>query len=414
MLGIWKAGAAYFYHDLRLPLLQFEEIVEQCHCPLIIDEAFLQELEYESSVPELDFSAPESLALLIFTSGSTGKPKGVMIEHRNITAMLLSTAEFGLTAADAVCMFPSFSFIAAISDTYSTLLAGGTLFIIEESLRRDIELIINYFSRHGITVSFLPPHMADKLNEREQGRTKLRLLLVGSDNMHNLTPQRYAIRHVYGASEACSLIADYPLQDARQTYPVGYVKPVFRYYIVDSDGERVLPSQAGELWLSGPQVSRGYLNDQPRTMRYYSLNPFSNEPGYERVFKTSDIVQELPDGTLRYISRKDNMFKIRGFRVEAGAVENALLQYPRLIDAVVKAFPDAKGNNILCGWFRAGTTLDPKAVKNFLQERVPYYMVPACLIQMEEFPLTENNKVNRAEFLPPAEINDHKLLAKLW
>jgi amino acid adenylation domain-containing protein len=414
MLAAWKAGAAYFYHDPRLPQSLLEDITQQCHCPLLIDEIFLQCIDWRQAAPAIDFSAPESLALLIFTSGSTGSPKGVMIEHRNVTAMIASAESFALSESDAFCVFPSYTFVAALSDTFPALLAGSSLYIIEDERRRDINLIIDYFLEHQITISFLPPHMAEKFIEKEAGRTNLRLLLVGSDNMHNLSPQRYEILHVYGASESCSLIADYAVRDIRVKYPVGKVKPGFRYYIVDEDGAPVHSGQEGELWLAGPQVSRGYLNNQPKTMSNYALNPFSQAAGFERVFKTNDIVRELIGGALEFVSRKDNMYKVRGFRVEAGAVESVMLQYPMLKDAVVKGFYDDNGNNILCGFFLANERLDPKAIKVFLRSKLPYYMAPCCIIQLDSFPRNENGKVNRSEFRVPPEINDHKLLEKLY
>jgi len=183
---------------------------------------------------------------------------------------------------------------------------------------------------------------------------------------------------------------------------------------MDDDGKPVTPGKDGELWLSGPQLSRGYYLDPKKTAEQYLLNPFTSEPGYERVFKTQDIVRQLEDGNLQYVSRKDNMLKIRGYRVEASAVESVLLQYPKVIDAVVRAFLDSNGTNILCGYFLSEEKLNPKDIKVFLRERLPYYMVPACLIQMEDFPRTMNNKISLSDFHPPVEIDDHKLLERMY
>jgi len=415
MIGIWKAGAAYFYLNLAFPKVQADEILERCRCPLVIDESFMREINWSEPAPaKLDFSTPGSLAVMIFTSGSTMKPKGVMIEHRNIIAMVDSVSGFAITDKDAVCIFPSFSFVASVSDMFPALLRGAAMYIIEEDRRRDIRLIMDYFIAHSITVSFLPPHMAVRFIQLEESRTKLRLLLVGSENMRNLSLQRYEIRHVYGSSEMCSLISDYVIQDARKSYPVGKVKAGIKYYIMDDDGKPVTPGKDGELWLSGPQLSRGYYLDPKKTAEQYLLNPFTSEPGYERVFKTQDIVRQLEDGNLQYVSRKDNMLKIRGYRVEASAVESVLLQYPKVIDAVVRAFLDSNGTNILCGYFLSEEKLNPKDIKVFLRERLPYYMVPACLIQMEDFPRTMNNKISLSDFHPPVEIDDHKLLERMY
>jgi len=385
-----------------------EGVLEQCRCHVVINDDYLRNIDWSAKAPmELDLSVPNALALLIFTSGSTAKPKGVMIEHRNIMAMNDSVSGFALTSEDAVCVFPSFSFVAAISDTFPPLLCGAALYIIDEEFRHDIRQIIDYFIKYGITVSFLPPHMAEKLCRTEDGRTRLRLLIVGSENMRNLSPQRYEIRHVFGSSEMCSLVADYVIRDTRGKYPIGRVKSGMKYYIIGSDGEPVPHGKDGELWLSGPQVSRGYFYDPQKTAKQYLLNPFCSDTGYERVFRTGDIVRQLEDGNLLHISRMDDVFKIRGYRVEAGVVESMIAAYPGVRDVVVRAFPDSNGVNVLYGYFLSQEEVDPKAIKLFLKERIPYYMIPACLIRMKEFPRNLNNKVIRPNFRPPAETCDH-------
>lgn len=415
MIGIWKAGATYTYLNTSLPPDQVQNQLQDCRCPCVIDQSFWQEISIQGKAPAcIDFSAPESLATLVFTSGTMAKPKGVMIEHRNISAMINNTKCFELTSSDSVCVFPSFSFIASASDLFPSLLTGAAVYIIEETQRRNIHKIIDYFIHNKITVSFLPPHMAIRFLHEEQDQTCLRLLLVGSEHVRNLSPQRYKIMNVYGASELCSLISQYSVQDTRKSYPVGKLQGDLRGYIVDEHGHTVPAGQEGELWLSGSQISRGYYDNPQKTAEHYCLNPFAFEPGYERVFKTGDIVRELVDGNLQYIARKDNMCKIRGYRVEMGAVEAALLLYNTVQEAVVRAWSDSGGCNILCGYFVAEETLDPKEVKAFLRQHLPYYMVPSCLIQMPEFPRSTNNKIMRGKFLPPAEINDHKLLEKLY
>lgn len=197
-------------------------------------------------------------------------------------------------------------------------------------------------------------------------------------------------------------------------YPVGRLNHGLKGYITDEEGNPVRPGEPGELWLAGRQVSRGYYGLPEMTRAHYIGNPFSQEAGYERVFRTNDILRELPDGNLQYVCRKDNMFKIRGFRVESGAVETAILESGDVKEAVVKAFMDDGGCNILCGYFTADHRVDVKDLKKKLADRIPYYMIPTCLIQLEAFPRNMNSKVDRKAILPPAELNDHKLLEELY
>ena len=137
--------------------------------------------------------------------------------------------------------------------------------------------------------------------------------------------------------------------------------------------------------------------------------------GYcQLIFKTRDIVCLMDDGNLKYISRKDNMFKIRGFRVEAGAVEAAILKCSPVKEVVVKAFEDDGGCNILCGYFAADEKIDVKELKSRLKNIIPYYMVPTALFQVERFPRNANNKIDRQALKAPAELNDHKRLEELY
>lgn len=219
---------------------------------------------------------------------------------------------------------------------------------------------------------------------------------------------------MYAASECCSLISVYEITGDEAVYPIGTLNPTLRGYIVDEDGQKVEPGQEGELWLAGPQVSRGYLQRPEATMRQYRKNPFSSEPEFQRLFKTNDIVCQDADGNLHYVGRKDNMYKIRGFRVESGAVESTVLKCAAIKEVVVKAFPDAGGVNILCGYFTSDVDVDVKDLKEKLKEILPYYMVPVCFIRLDEFPRNFNNKIDRKAIKPPKEINDHKLLEKLY
>lgn len=149
------------------------------------------------------------------------------------------------------------------------------------------------------------------------------------------------------------------------------------------------------------------------TAEHYISNPFSDEPGYKRVYKTGDIVYQ--DGEdLRYVCRKDNMYKIRGFRVEGGAVEATLLKCGAVKEAAVRAFEDSGGTSVLIGYFTSDEQVDVKVLKERMKEYVPYYMVPTAILQMDELPRNANNKIDRSALKAPAELNDHKLLEEKY
>lgn len=414
MLGIWKAGGAYCFLDDCYPEARNQALREECGWKITLTREYVKSIPWEKDEHFINRSERDNLAVIIYTSGSTSKPKGVMLEHKNVAAAISNFDRLGFTENDRTCVFPSFSFVASIFDIFSSLSVGATLEIIPEYRRRKMDLIVEFYRERQITIAFLPPHMARKFMKVDTTGIPLRALLVGSEPVRHLCQQPYRIINVYAASECCSLIAVYDITDDEEAYPIGTLNPTFRGYIVDENGKQVEPGTEGELWLAGPQVSRGYLKRPDVTSRQYIVNPFCDEPEYRRLFKTNDLVRQDADGNLHYIGRKDNMCKIRGFRVESGAVESTVLKCAAIKEVVVKAFADEGGTNILCGYFTSDVDIDVKDLKEKLRETLPYYMVPTCFIRLSEFPRNFNNKIDRKAIQPPKELNDHKLLEQLY
>lgn len=404
ILATWKAGAAYVFLDDCYPEARNRSLKRECGYEIVLTEKYLEEIELRREETYIDHSKRENMAVIIYTSGTTAKPKGVVIEHRNITASISNFHRLGFCETDRLCLFPSFSFVASIYDVCGSLVVGATVEIIPEYRRRSIDLIAEFYKEKEITVAFLPPHMAMKFMKFNEDEFCLRALLVGSETVRNLEKKKYRIINVYAASETCSLASAYDITTEDINYPIGKFNENLLGYVVDEDGNLVEPGGEGELWLSGPQIVRGYFKREDITKEHFGKNPFSNEEGYERVFKTRDIVCQLEDGNFRFISRKDNMFKIRGFRVEARAVESAVLKCSEIKEVVVKAFQDKGGCNILCGYFVSDNDIDVKELKEKLKAVIPYYMIPTCFIQLDEFPRNVNNKLDRNAILPPKEL----------
>ncbi|MGN1142851.1 MAG: amino acid adenylation domain-containing protein [Oliverpabstia sp.] len=414
ILATWKAGAAYIFLDDSYPESRNQKLKKECGYEILLTDAFFSDLELKREKEYINCSQREDLAIIIYTSGSTSRPKGVMIEHQNIMASVSNFHRLGFCETDRVCLFPSFSFVASVYDTCSTLAVGGTLCLIPEESRKKMASIIDFCKKKKITVTFLPPHMAMKFMKYDESELNLRALLVGSEPVRNLEKKSYRIINVYAASETCSLAGAYEITSAEKSYPIGTLHENLRGYIVDEQGNLVKQGETGELWLAGPQIVRGYFKREEKTREQFIKNPFTQEKGYERVFKTNDMVYEQEDGNLCFVTRKDFMYKIRGFRVEAGAVEHAALQCAAIKEVVVTAFEDKGGCNILCGYFTSDEDIDVKELKEKLKVVLPYYMIPTCFIRLDKIPRNVNNKVDRGAIKPPKELDDHKLLAKLY
>lgn len=406
MIGIWKSNCAYVFIDPSYPEQRIEYMQSECKSPLTITEKFFEELECTPQDPKNQFSV-DDLALVIFTSGSTGNPKGVMISHRNVAELAKSHKFLNMGTNDVCGLFASLSFVAVLNDIFTILALGGTVDIIPSDIRKNIRALAEHYKSHKITFTFLPPHMASKFIQIDEDNTTLKTLVVGSEPTRNLKKRHYDIINVYSSSETSNYSTTFHIEYEARTYPIGKVKDTLKCYILDEDDNLVPEGSPGEICIAGPQVSLGYLNNQAKTAQQFIRNRFSEEPGFERIYKSGDIVRMLPDGNMEYIGRKDWMMKIRGFRVEATEVENAMLKYPDVLETSVKAFQDDGGTNVLCGYFIAEKKVQTTDFLDFLKTLLPAYMVPSILVQMDDFPRNFNNKVNKCE-LPEPDLSSKK------
>lgn len=416
ILGIWKAGAAYVALDPEYPEAHNRHCLEAGRVRLSVGRGDLLSVLAAGDParpPFPDRSRPDGLALILFTSGSTGTAKGVCLRHASLSASVSNFDAIPFHSTDRFASFSSLLFIASVYDISLCLSLGCTLHIVPEHIRRNIRALAGFYIKNRISVSFLPPHMAAKYMAVDEG-SPLRLLLVGSEAPRNLDRRPYAIVNVYASSEACAIISHYDIVDRRHRYPIGTLVPALEGYVVDDQGRPVRPGAVGELWLAGPQIFDRYLDLPEANARCFAPNPFDGRPGYDRVFKTADMVRQLPGGALEYICRTDHMCKVRGFRVELTGVEEVMRTIPGVWDACVTCFTDHGGTSILFGYYQSAQPLDHQAMRRALGDRLPHYAVPVGLVWTEEFPRTLSGKVNRHGFPPPPELDDHKLLAQRY
>ena len=425
-LGIIKAGCAFQPLDPSYPkerlnfmmqdtgtklLIADEElrpIVDEYHGDVLLTKDLLQcaATESQPTAPK-----PESLFTLIYTSGSTGVPKGGMSEHRNWVAFCNMHQHFyNITAESKVAAYASYGFDASPMEIFSALTIGAELHIVPEELRLDLIALNDYFEQNGITHSFMTTQVAYQFATSIENHS-LKALMTGGEKLSTLTPPKtFSLTNGYGPSETICYVTNYWVKERMKNIPIGPAMQNCKLYIVDPQGHRLPVGAAGELWVAGPQVTRGYLNRPEKTAEVYIDNPFislTSHPSsltskYARCYRTGDIVRYLPDGNISFVGRRDGQVKIRGFRIELKEVEAVIREFPGIKDATVQAFDEESGTGkFITAYIVSDQQIDIDALNNFILDQKPPYMVPAVTMQIDAIPLNQNQKVNKKALPKP-------------
>ncbi len=426
-LGVLKAGCAFQPLDPSYPKERLNFMIQDTKARLLIAEQELLSImeDYTGevlltkdipSLPAMDVSLPEihpeDLFTLIYTSGSTGVPKGGMSEHRNWVAFCMAhMARFDFSEQTRFGAYASFGFDASPMEIFTTLIAGGEVHIIPEELRLDLVALNDYFEANGITIVFMTTQVAYQFATNIENHS-LKYLLTGGEKLASLTPPKnYVISNGYGPSETICYVSTYNVLEKRKNIPIGTVLANTHIYIVDGNAHRVPIGACGELWISGPQVSRGYLNQPEKTAQAYIPNPFSTDPKHARIYRSGDIVRYLPDGNIEFVGRRDGQVKIRGFRIELKEVEAVIREFNGIKDATVQAFdiPGEGAGKFIAAYIVGDQPIDIQALNDFILEHKPPYMVPAVTMQIDAIPLNQNQKVNK-KALPKPEMKQAEVV----
>ncbi|MBQ4291413.1 MAG: amino acid adenylation domain-containing protein [Muribaculaceae bacterium] len=416
-LGALKAGCAYQPLDPSYPKERLNFMMADAGAKFLIADRSLRDIvdDYKgnvlftdeiASLPEAEHlkvdAAPSDLFILLYTSGSTGTPKGVMLENRNIVSFCnWYKRYYGLTADCRVAAYASYGFDACMMDLYPALTHGAAVHIIPEEIRLDLIALNEYFEENGITHSFMTTQVGYQFATSVKNHS-LHHLSVGGEKLATLTPPTdYKFHNCYGPTECTIFTTTYYFDKKINDIPIGRPVDNLHLYIVGADGRRVPVGASGELWVSGPQVGRGYLNRPDINDKTFVANPFDNTPGYERCYRTGDIVRYLPDGNVQFIGRKDGQVKIRGFRIELKEVESIVREFPGITDATVQAFDEEGGGKYIAAYIVSDKEIDIAALEDFIRENKPPYMVPAVTMQIPAIPLNQNQKVNRKALPKP-------------
>ncbi|MFD5697592.1 non-ribosomal peptide synthetase [Streptomyces lasiicapitis] len=349
-------------------------------------------------------------AYVIYTSGSTGRPKGVTVTHRGIAGFVEAAAErYAVGPGDRVLQFSSPSFDASVLELFISVLTGATLVVPPDGpwLGDELAAVLDEFR---ISHTLIPPAaLATLPAPGPGGAADLRTLIVGAEAcpahlVDTWAPGRRMINS-YGPTEA-TIVASWtgPLTAGSGTPTIGGPLPGTRAHVLDADMRPVPPGGDGELFVGGDGVARGYLNRPGLTAGRFVADPFG--PPGARLYRTGDRARWTADGDLEYLGRVDRQVKVRGFRIEPGEVEAALLAHTGVREAVVVVREDEPGRRRLVGYVTAATDAEhapgPAELRAFAAGALPAHMVPSAVVVLDELPLTPQNKIDRRALPAPA------------
>ncbi|MFF8594381.1 non-ribosomal peptide synthase/polyketide synthase [Streptomyces sp. NPDC015220] len=395
VLGVLKAGAAYLPVDPAYPRSRIAYMLDDARPTVVIDDpATVTDADWPDTDPK---TAPDTRhpAYVIYTSGSTGRPKGVMVSHTGVAGLVAAQIDrLGVAPGSRVLQFASPSFDASFWDLCSALLTGAALVLAPPEA--PLESLTD--PRLDVTHVTLPPSVLAALGDADV--TAGTLVVAGEACAPELVarwaPGRRMI-NAYGPTETtvCATMSA-PLSPGSGVPPIGRPIAGFRTYVLDERLRLVPPGVAGELYVAGAGLARGYLDRPGLTAGRFVACPFGTDG--ERMYRTGDLVRHRADGDLEYVGRTDDQVKVRGFRVEPGEIEAALTEHPAVARASVLAQDDRLVGYVVA---RCDAAVRPAELTAHLRERVPDYLVPSAFVLLDALPLTPNGKLDRAALPTP-------------
>ena len=344
--------------------------------------------------------SPENLAYIIYTSGSTGKPKGVLIPHRGLTN--LTEHKIRACQVDAnscVLQFFSFSFDASIPEIIMSLGCGAKLCLASRETLLPGEGLLNLMREEKVTHITITPSALATLPAAEL--PDLKMVLVGgeapSEELINQWSENRLFINAYGPTEVTVNASMVSCGNGNPVEPTIAPSANKQLYICDRHMQLVSVGAIGELHIAGVGLARGYLNRPELTAEKFIPNPFVGAKGPSPLlYKTGDLACYLPDGRIKLLGRIDNQVKIRGFRIEPGEIETLINQYPEVKISVVTTLEDTRGDKYLAAYvvFKPNSNAQTSSLRNFLQTRVPGYMIPQAFVALDSLPLNPNGKVD--------------------
>ncbi|HXO71632.1 MAG TPA: amino acid adenylation domain-containing protein [Bradyrhizobium sp.] len=429
LLAVLKAGGAYVPLEPEYPAERLQYMMSDAGLAVLLTHSSLAAsapapdgvkrilLDQDDAVEEFDAAPalelhPEHLAYMIYTSGSTGKPKGAGNTHFGLHNRLSWMQDaYRLTPNDAVLQKTPFGFDVSVWEFFWPLMTGARLVLAAPGAHRDPLRIIDTIRKQGVTVAHFVPSMLQTFVAHEGVRdcSGLRLLICSGEELSAETRDRVSrllpdteLENLYGPTEAAIDVTYWSCRNDRShRVPIG--RPIWntQLHVLDERFEPLPAGVAGDLYIAGAGLARGYLGRPGLTADRFIADPFG--PPGSRMYRTGDLARWRPDGVLEFLGRADNQVKIRGFRIEPGEIEGALTRHPAVAQAVVVAREDHPGDRRLVAYVvaEAGYSADAAPLRAHLAHSLPDYMVPSAFVALERLPLTPNGKLDRKALPAP-------------
>ena len=434
ILAILKAGGAYLPLDPKYPRDQLAFTVadsgarwvlmneasapalEGCGASCIDLAAEARAIAAEPGTPLGEAPLPEQAAYVIYTSGSTGKPKGCVVTHRNVLRLLDATASlFDFGPDDGFTLFHSYAFDFSVWELWGALAHGGRVVVVPYLVSRAPETFAQLLRTERVTVLNQTPSAFYALMDHldEEAIRSLRFVIFGGEALDFQRPRPFLERHgehaprlinMYGITETTVHVTHRPVGAQEVASGTGSLigAPLadLDLLVLDASLQPQPIGVAGELYVGGAGLARGYLGRPELTAERFIPHPFGRGPG-ERLYRTGDLARRTTHGDIEYLGRVDQQVKIRGFRIELGEIEAALSSHPRVRGALVMAHDFGGGDKRLVAYVASEDQLPVPELRRHLRDRLPPHMVPAAFIRLDAFPLTENGKVDRKALPTP-------------
>lgn len=433
ILGALKAGLAFVPLDPVYPTDRLSFMLDQARAGVVLTQVRIGEAlsgrgariicldtGWDEIAAEPDDNPavpawPDQLAYVIFTSGSTGRPKGVAVPHRGVARLVKGTDYASFAREEVFLQLASISFDTAQFEIWGALLNGGRLVVMPPTLA-SLEDLGRVIREHGVTTAWLTSGVFHVLvDERTADLRALRQIVAGGDvvspqHVNRVLEEIPGCRMVngYGPTEAATFACCFTaLRPAGHTVPIGRPIPGTRVHVLDERLREVPVGIPGELYIGGEGLARCYFGRPDLTAERFVPDPIGVEPG-ARLYRTGDRVRWMPDGQIEFLGRLDHQVKVRGYRIELGEIEAVIGSHPAVRDVVATVRPDRSGDRRLVAYVVTHPGADmpggvEQAIRDYLLPRLPEYMIPSAILQLDALPLTTNGKVDRRALPVPDE-----------